>query len=90
MSLQDLFYIVGLTYMSMGIVLLVALVFGVFYIKKRVDDMHKSIDEKLHFVGKVVQHPAESAMDIGASFAETAIEKVKDMLEKSKEKRSKN
>lgn len=86
MSLQDLFYIVGLVYMSMGIVLLVALVFAVFYIKKRIDDLHKSFDKKLEFAQHVIHKPAESAVDIGAQFAEAAIEKVKDVLEKSKKK----
>lgn len=84
MTLQDLYYMVGLVYMSMGIVLLVALVFAVFYIKKRIDDLHKMVDKKLEFAEKVMHHPAESAVDIGAQFAEAAIEKVKDVLEKSK------
>lgn len=84
MSLQDLFYIVGLMYMSMGIVLLIALVFAVFYIKKRVDDMHKVFDDKLGLIGKVMHHPAESAVDLGASFAEAAIEKIKEVVENKK------
>ncbi|MGE5042354.1 MAG: hypothetical protein ACM3IJ_05645 [Candidatus Levyibacteriota bacterium] len=86
MTLQDLFYIVGLMYMSMGIVLLIALVFAVFYIKKRVDDMHKTFDDKLGLLGKAIHHPAESAVDLGASFAEAALEKVKEVIEKKKAK----
>ncbi len=87
MSLQDLFYLVGLAYMTMGIVLLIALVFAVFYIKNKVDQMHRTFGDKLEFVRNITTHPAESAVDIGASLAETVIEKVKSALEGSKKKK---
>lgn len=71
----------------MGIVLLVALVFAVFYIKNKVDAMHKTFENKLEFLSKVTTHPAESAVDIGASFAEAAIERVKSAWEGSGKKK---
>lgn len=87
MSLQDLFYMVGLFYMTMCIVLLMALVIAVFYIKKKVNDMHRTFEEKLEFVKNITSRPVESAVDIGASFAETIIEKVKSAVEGKKTKK---
>ncbi len=73
--------------MTMAIVLLVALVFAVFYIKKKVNDMHRTFDEKLEFVKNMANHPAESAVDIGASLAEAAVEKIKEAFEGNKKKK---
>ncbi len=87
MSLQDLFYLVGLAYMTMGIVLLIALVFAVFYIKKKVNDMHRTFDEKLEFVRNLTAHPAESAVDIGASLAEAAVERIRSTFDNRKKKK---
>lgn len=87
MSLQDLFYIVGLFYMTMCIVLLIALVIAVFYIKKKVVDLEQTFEEKLEFVKNITSHPAESAMDMGASLAETIIDKVKSAMESKGKKK---
>lgn len=72
--------------MSLGIVLLVALVVAVFYIKRKVDLLHKTFDKKLELISRIASHPAESAADIGASLAEAALAKVKSALEGSKKK----
>lgn len=68
--------------MTLGIILLVALLFAVFYIKKKITDLHRTFDDKLSLLTKVMHKPAESAMDIGASLAEAAIERVKNVFEK--------
>lgn len=78
---------VGLFYMTMCIVLLLALVVAVFYIKKKVNDMHRTFEQKLEFVKNITSRPAESAVDIGASFAEAAVEKIKSVLENKKTKK---
>lgn len=87
MSLQDIFYTVGLVYMGMGIVLLLAIVVAVFYIKKKVTDMHRTFEEKLEFIARITSRPAESAVDIGASLAENVIERVKAALDKKEKKK---
>lgn len=84
MSLENVFYIMAIFYMVLGIILLFALVVGVFYIKKKVDDLQKSIEKKMDMVQKIVHNPAETAIDIGASLAESAIEKFKNVMEKKK------
>ncbi len=84
MGLQEVFYVLGIFYMGMGIVLLIALVFAVFYIKKRIDTIQHSMEEKLDVIAEAAKHPGEAAVGIGASLAEAAIEKIKDALENKK------
>jgi len=84
MGLQEVFYILGIFYMGMGMVLLVALVFAVFYIKKRIDTIQRAMEEKLDVIANAAKHPGEAAVGIGASLAEAAIEKIKDALENKK------
>lgn len=77
----------GIFFMSMGIVLLVALVFAVFYIKRKIDHIQKEMSEKLGTIAEAARHPGEAAVGIGASLAETAIKKVKEALEDNKKKK---
>jgi hypothetical protein len=88
MGLQEVYYILGIFYMSMGIVLLIALVFAVFYIKRKIDNIQKSMEEKLDIIAQAAKHPGEAAVGIGASLAEAAIEKIKGVLEKKEKKKS--
>lgn len=88
MGLQEVYYILGIFYMSMGIVLLIALVFAVFYIKKRIDHIQKEVSEKLDIIAQAAKHPGEAAVGIGASLAEAAIDRIKSALEKKEKKKS--
>lgn len=87
MALENLFYIVALFYMGMGIVLLIALVFAVFFIKKKVMDLERTFEEKLGMVAEAARHPGEAAMGIGASLAEKAVEKIQGFMEEQKTKK---
>lgn len=86
MGLEEIYYLLGIFYMGMGIVLLIALVFAVFYIKKRIDTIQHSMEEKLDIIAQAAKHPGEAAVGIGASLAEAAIEKLKTTLEKKSKK----
>lgn len=86
MSLQDWFYTIGLIYMTLGIILLLALVVFVFYIKKKVDELQRTFEEKMAIISRITSHPAETAVDIGASLADLAIDKIKGAFEGKKRK----
>jgi hypothetical protein len=88
MTLETLFYIVALFYMSMGIVLLIALVFAVFFIKKKVMDLEKTFEEKLGVITEAARHPGEAAMGIGASFAEKVVDKFKEVVDERKKRKN--
>lgn len=70
--------------MTLGVILLVALVIAVFYIKKKINDIHRTFEQKLHFLEKVASRPAESAVDIGATLAEAAMDRIKSAFEGNK------
>lgn len=55
MNLQDTFYIVGIVYMSIGLILLLALVIAVFVIKAKINAIHHRIEEKFQAVIDVMQ-----------------------------------
>ena len=54
MNLQDTFYVIGIVYMSIGLVLMVCLVVAVLVIKGKIDAIHQKIDDKLRTVSEVV------------------------------------
>lgn len=75
--------------MILGVILMVALVIGVFYIKRKIDVLQDTFEKKMDMVQKIVHNPAETAIDLGASLAETALEKFKNILNnKSKSKKN--
>ena len=53
MSLQDTFYVLGIVYMSLMLLIMLALVIAVFVIKHRIDEIHRKIDEKLAIVTNI-------------------------------------
>jgi len=55
MSLEETFYVVGIIYMGLGLVLLIALVIAVFAIKAKVNAMQRRIEDKFHDVFEMVQ-----------------------------------
>lgn len=60
--------------MVTGIILLIALVTAVFYIKRKIDETQRAIDQKM---AELRQSPGDFAMDLGATMAAGAIKQVK-------------
>ncbi len=54
MGLEHAFYILGIVFMSLILIILLALVAAVFVIRAKVVAIHKSIDEKLSFASDVL------------------------------------
>lgn len=79
MDLQTVFYLVGIIYMTFATILLIAMVIVVFYIKKKITDIHDQVNEKIHtFTTK----PADVALEVGAAVATSAVKKMKDIINK--------
>lgn len=53
MSLEEVFYLMAIIFMSVMFVILIALVVAVFVIKHKIDLIHHQIEEKLHFVTSI-------------------------------------
>jgi hypothetical protein len=47
MDLQNTFYILGIIYMSLMLLIMLVLVVAVFVIKHKINEIHRKIDEKL-------------------------------------------
>jgi len=54
MELEKTFYIIGIIYMGLGTLLMLALVIAVFMIKAKINAIHRRIEEKLHSAAELV------------------------------------
>ncbi len=52
MDLQNVFYIVGIVFMGLMLIILGCLVVAVFVIRSKITAVHKMIEEKLNFINK--------------------------------------
>ena len=82
MSLQDTFYLITIIMEVLAIVLLGALVAFVFFMMKKFGQLSDNINRKIDAAGKIVEDPADVAMDVGAALAVSSISKIKKLLKK--------
>lgn len=54
MELENTFYIIGIIYMGLGTILMIALVAAVFTIKAKINAIHHRIEEKLHTAAELI------------------------------------
>ena len=66
----------------LAIVLLGALVAFVFFMMKKFGQLSDNINRKIDAAGKIVEDPADVAMDVGAALAVSSISKIKKLLKK--------
>jgi hypothetical protein len=59
MELQTAFYIIGIVFMSLMLVLLIALVVAVFVIRAKIISIHDQIEDKLNTVGAIATASSE-------------------------------
>ena len=55
MDLQDTFYVLGIIFMSLMLLIMIGIVIAIFVIKKKIDAIHRRIEEKLAMVNKVAR-----------------------------------
>lgn len=77
MTLENTFYTLAIIYMVFGIIISIALVVAVFYIKNKIDTISGNIEEQLE---RLKEKPGDVAMDIGSAVAASAIKQVKKMI----------
>ena len=66
MTLENTFYVLGIIFMVMNIAILLGIVIGVFYIKKKIEEIQQNIEEKIATVKEVTSEPALLARGAGA------------------------
>lgn len=79
-DLQTTFYIVGITYMIFNIVLLAAVVVGIFFVFRATRDIRKKVEEKVKYMERIIKHPEDVAAEIGASLIRTGLGRVKKII----------
>jgi uncharacterized membrane protein YciS (DUF1049 family) len=77
MNLENIFYTLAIIYMVFGLIISIALVVAVFYIKSKIDVIQANIEEQIE---RIKERPGDFAMDIGSAVAASAIKKVKKMV----------
>jgi Na+-transporting methylmalonyl-CoA/oxaloacetate decarboxylase gamma subunit len=81
-GLQEAFYIVGIVFMSIVLLLLVALLISVFVIKGKINRIHDNIENKINSVA----HIAERGGELAAIATGTVARGAKKALRKNKKK----
>ncbi len=76
MTLQNIFYVVGIVFMILYTLLLLAVVILLFYIKNKISQVYGNIEDKIHSVKKVVDQSESLAASMGAAFADTAVKQM--------------
>ena len=82
MSLQDIFYFITIIMEVLAIILLTALVVFVFFMMKKFGQLSDNINRKIDAAGKIVEDPADVALDVGAALAASSFSKIKKLLNK--------
>ncbi|MBU3978191.1 hypothetical protein KKE68_00635 [Patescibacteria group bacterium] len=83
-DLQTIFYIVGIMYMVLSTVVLVAIIAGIFIIFRTVRDIRRKVEEKIKNVERIIQHPEEIVGAIGASLIQKGLQKVQQIIRRKK------
>ena len=87
MSLQDTFYIIGIICMTLYTLLLIVIVVLLFYIKKKITDMYKIVEEKIETAKEIITHPKRAAVVVGATVADVALSKAEKFIKKKQQKK---
>lgn len=79
-GLEQAFYIIGIVFMSIMLLLLAALVAAVFVIRTKINRIHDQIEERLNTVATI----AEKGGEIAALATGAAVRKAKNALKHKK------
>ncbi len=83
MSLQDIFYLTNIIFMSMMILILVVIVILLFYIKAKIGELSAKISEQIDAVGRITAN-AETVASSVSAVATGAMKKVSNIMGSSK------
>lgn len=64
MDLQNTFYLLGIVYMILGILILLGIVIMLFYIKKKIGDLHDFVELRVDQLTNLSVKPVKKAADI--------------------------
>ncbi len=87
-QLENIFYIIGIIYMAVNIFILIGIGIGIFFIVRTVQDIHKSVMDKIKCVENAIDHPEDAFAEISMSFLRMGFRGIKKAFEREKGKKS--
>jgi Na+-transporting methylmalonyl-CoA/oxaloacetate decarboxylase gamma subunit len=79
-GLQETFYIMGIVFMALTFLILLAIVTGVFVIRAKVNKIHDNIEHKIHTISSVAEKSGELSSLAGSVVAKQAKKAIKKRL----------
>ncbi|MGH7202838.1 MAG: hypothetical protein ACREHC_00145 [Candidatus Levyibacteriota bacterium] len=67
MDIQTIFYTVGIIFMVVALLLLLGIAVLIFYIKKKIAEVHKSIEDSIDSLTALSVKPVQKAVDMARS-----------------------
>ena len=86
MSLENIFYTIGIIFMTFHTLLLVAIVVLLFVIKKKMTDIYEQAEEKWEQVKDIAHNPKEALTKVGLSLVDKAMSSVENKMRAKVEK----
>lgn len=86
MTLANTFYIVGIISMTLYTILLIAIVVLLLYIWRKFIEIQKKVEDRLDDLRSLIKHPKETASDLGAAAATSALDKFADIIRPKRKK----
>jgi hypothetical protein len=68
MDLQNTFYVLGIIFMTLSILILLGIAILLFYIKKKITDLHDLVEQRIAEFTKLTIDPLKKASNIARSF----------------------
>lgn len=81
-DLQNTFYILGIVYMVLNILLLIGIGVGIYFIFRAVFDIRKQVNEKMKYVEKIIHNPEDVLVDVGASLIRYGLQSAKGIFKR--------
>lgn len=83
MSMQDLFYLMGIIFMVSGIILTLTITIVFILLYRKISDVRNFLFNEIGSVVHKILNPKDAAMAIGAGAVKMAVEKLRKMSKRS-------
>lgn len=84
MDLQSLFYLLGIIFMTISITILIVAGIIVFYVKNKIEQTARKVDEKIDSLTRMTAQPGQIAATVGTVVVDSAVKKMRSFLNKKK------
>lgn len=83
MSMQDLFYLIGIIFMVSGIILTLTITVVFILLYRKISDVRNFLFNEIGSVVRKILNPKDAAMAIGAGAAKMVVDKLRKMSKRT-------